>query len=148
LPTSTTTDQDLFAKLGGSFPGDAYGSVLFENPGFGHHWITLKLVGKQSNRWGVGARIRAEIEESGRRRSVYKWVNTGGSFGANPLRQEIGLGKAAKIEALEILWPTTGKTQRFLNVPVDQFVEVTEGESEYRKLSWKAVRFRGQQNPH
>ena len=141
-------DQDLFAKLGGSFPGDAYGSVLFENPGFGHHWITLKLVGKQSNRWGVGARIRAEIEESGRRRSVYKWVNTGGSFGANPLRQEIGLGKAAKIEALEILWPTTGKTQRFLNVPVDQFVEVTEGESEYRKLSWKAVRFRGQQKPH
>ena len=104
-------------------------------------------MGKQSNRWGVGARIRAEIEESGRRRSVYKWVNTGGSFGANPLRQEIGLGKASKIEVLDILWPTTGKTQRFLNVPVDQFVEVTEGEREYRKLPWKAVRFRGQQKP-
>ncbi len=135
-------DQDIFAKLGGSFPGDAYASALFENPGFGNHWITVKLVGKQSNRWGVGARIRAEIEESGKRRPVYKWVNSGGSFGANPLRQEIGLGKASKIEVLEVFWPTTGKTQRFLNVPVDQFVEITEGESQYRKLPWKSVKFR------
>jgi len=127
-------DQDIFAKLGGSFAGDAYGSALFQNPGFGHHWITIKLVGKQSNRWGVGARIRAEIDESGKRRSVYKWVNSGGSFGANPLRQQIGLGKAGRIEVLEIFWPTTGRTQRFLNVPADQFIEITEGATAYRKL--------------
>ncbi len=120
-------DQDLFIKLGGSFPGDAYGSALFENPGFGNHWITVKLVGRKSNRWGVGARIRADIEESGKKRSVYKWVNSGGSFGANPLRQEIGLGKATRIDTLEIFWPTTGRTQRFHNVAVDQFIEITEG---------------------
>ncbi len=135
-------DQDLFVKLGGSFPGDAYSSALFENPGFGNQWITVKLVGKQSNRWGVGARIRAEIEESGKRRSVYKWVSSGGSFGANPLRQEIGLGKAQRIEVLEVFWPTTGRTQTFPNVPAGQFLEITEGESAYRKLPWKAVRFR------
>jgi len=135
-------DQDLLVKLGGSFPGDAFGSALFENPGFGNHRITIKLVGKLSNRWGVGARIRAEIEESGRRRSVYKWVNSGGSFGANPLRQEIGLGKAGKIEVLEVFWPATGRSQRFSNVPADQFIEVIEGESEYRRLPWKTVKFR------
>jgi hypothetical protein len=139
-------DQDLLVKLGGSFPGDAYASALFENPGFGNHWITIKLVGRKSNRWGVGARIRAEIEEGEKKRSVYKWVNSGGSFGANPLRQEIGLGKAAKIHALEIFWPTTGRTQRFLDVPADQFIEITEGEREYRKLRWKSFRFRKQPN--
>ncbi len=138
-------DQDLFVKLGGSFPGDGYGSALFENPGFGNHWITIKLVGRKSNRWGVGARIRAAIAESGKGRSIYKWVNSGGSFGANPLRQEIGLGRAAKIEALEIFWPTTGRTQRFLNVSVDQFIEITEDESAYRKLPWKTVKFRKKQ---
>jgi FG-GAP-like repeat/ASPIC and UnbV len=136
-------DQDLFIKLGGSFAGDSYGSALFQNPGFGNHWLTLKLVGKQSNRWGVGARIRAEIDESGKRRSVYKWVTSGSSFGANPLRQEIGLGKATTIEVLEIFWPTTGASQRLLNVPVDQFIEIAEGESQYRKLPWKPAKFRG-----
>jgi hypothetical protein len=139
-------DQDIFIKLGGSFPGDGYAAALFENPGFGNHWITIKLVGKQSNRWGVGSRIRAEIEESGKRRSVYKWVNSGGSFGANPLRQQIGLGKASKIESLEIFWPRTGQTQRLMNVPADQFIEITEGEGQYRKLPWKTLKFRRRQS--
>ncbi|MGH8245698.1 MAG: FG-GAP-like repeat-containing protein, partial [Gammaproteobacteria bacterium] len=60
-------DQDLFIKLGGSLAGDSYGSALFENPGFGHHWISIKLVGNRSNRSGIGVRIRAEIHESSKR---------------------------------------------------------------------------------
>jgi hypothetical protein len=135
-------DQDLFIKLGGSFAGDAFSSALFENPGFGNHWLTIKLVGNRSNRAGIGARIRAEIEESGQRRSVYKWVSSGGSFGANPLRQEIGLGKATRIEVLEVFWPTTGRAQRFLDVPADRFIEIVEDAAEYRELPWKSVRLR------
>jgi len=38
-------------------------------------------------------------------------VSRGGSFGANPLRQTIGLGKATAITAIEVFWPTTGETQ-------------------------------------
>ena len=135
-------DQDLFAKLGGSFAGDGFGSALFENPGFANHSITIKLVGKTSNRWGVGSRIRAEIEEAGKRRSVYKWVSTGSSFGANPLRQEIGLGKAPVIDVLEVWWPATGRTQRLEKVPADQFIEIAEDGRGYRKLPWKRVQFR------
>jgi len=135
-------DQDVFIVLGGSNAGDPFTNALFENPGFSNHSIVIKLVGKQSNRCGIGARILAEIKENGRRRSVYKWVNSGGSFGANPLRQQIGLGKAKKIEVLEIQWPTTGRTQRFLNVAVDQFIEVTEGRTKFRKLPWTTFRLR------
>jgi hypothetical protein len=54
----------------------------------------------------------------------------------------MGLGKATVIETLEIFWPTTGKSQRFLNVPADQFIQIAEGETEYRKLPWKSVKFR------
>jgi hypothetical protein len=135
-------DQDLFIELGGSFLGDGFGNALFENPGFGNHWIVLKLVGKQSNRQGVGARIRAEIEEGGRRRSVYHWVSSGGSFGANPLRAHLGLGKAARIEALEVFWPTTGRTQRFAGVAADQFLEIVEDATSPRPLPWKKAPFR------
>ncbi|NIS35357.1 MAG: hypothetical protein GWN07_32020, partial [Actinobacteria bacterium] len=47
------------------------------------------------------------------RRTIYRRVNSGGSFGGNPFTQEIGLGSAATIERLDIYWPTSGLTQSF-----------------------------------
>ena len=35
-------DQDVYVQMGGQLTGDKYNDALFENPGFGHHWITLK----------------------------------------------------------------------------------------------------------
>lgn len=127
-------DQDVFIELGGAYRGDAFANAVFENPGFGNHWIAIKLVGQGSNRSGIGARIRATIEEQGKARSVYKWVNSGGSFGCNPLRQHIGLGSAEVIQELEIYWPTTDTTQRFTNVAVDQIIKITEGQPEFSNL--------------
>ena len=130
-------DQDVFEQMGGAFPGDRFGNVLYENPGFGSHWITIKLEGVRSNRSAIGARIRADIVEEGNRRSVYRHVNSGGSFGANPLRQTIGLGSAARIERLEVFWPTTGETQAFTAVPADQIIRIVEGEHSYSTLELK-----------
>jgi tetratricopeptide (TPR) repeat protein len=134
-------DEDVFAELGGAYAGDAFGNALFENPGFGNHWIVIRLVGTESNRAGIGVRIRLDIDEAGAKRSVYKWVNSGGSFGANPLRQHLGVGKAEKIDRLEIFWPTSGLVQQFNDVPVDCGIEITEGGSDYRKLSLPSVKF-------
>jgi len=33
-----------------------------------------------------------------------------------------------------------------MNVPADQFIEITEGEGQYRKLPWKTVKFRRRQS--
>ena len=71
------------------------------------------------------------------RRSIYKHVNSGGSFGANPLRQTIGLGKATQIETLEIFWPTSGLTQTFRHIPTDQFIKIIEGETQIITLKLK-----------
>jgi len=127
-------DQDVFAEMGGAFPGDAFGNALFRNPGFGNHWVTVKLVGVRSNRVGMGARIRCEISENGAKRSVYRHVDSGSSFGANPLRQMLGLGKASKIDVLEVYWPTSDTTQTFRDVPVDTAFEITEGKDELRRI--------------
>ena len=134
-------DQDIFEQMGGAFPADAYSNVLYKNPGFENHWITIGLVGVRSNRSAIGARIHIEIAENGVRRSIYKHVNSGGTFGANPLRQTIGLGKASRIVVLEILWPTTGLTQTFHNVPFDQFIQIVEGEAQYTPLKLKKLTF-------
>ena len=134
-------DQDVIANMGGGYAGDGFANVLYENPGFASHWIAVKLIGTQSNRSAIGARIQVDINESGRRRSVYKWVNSGGSFGANPLRQQIGVGLADRIETLTVYWPTSDQTQQFHNVEVDQFIEITESGSEYRRLPYARSRF-------
>jgi hypothetical protein len=135
-------DQDVFMQLGGAFPGDAFGDVLFENPGFGNHWLRVKLVGEQSNRSAIGARIRAEIVDGDVHRSVYKWVNSGGHFGGNPLEQHLGLGTAERVEVLEIFWPTTNETQRFENVRADQHIEIHEGQSAIRVHDRRPIPFR------
>jgi hypothetical protein len=95
-------DQDIFEQMGGFVPGDRYRDALYENPGSENHWICVKLSGTRTNRAGIGARIHVRIVENGRRRSIYRHVNSGGSFGANSLRQSIGLGSAEKIERCDI----------------------------------------------
>ena len=140
-------DQDLFVEIGGAYAGDVFGNALFENPGFGNHWIAVQLVGADSNRSAIGARIRAVIREDSATRSVYKWVNSGGSFGANPLRQHLGLGQAKSVDLLEVYWPSSDATQQFRNVPVDQIVEVTEHADHYRKVPHSAARFASPSTP-
>ena len=74
-------DEDVFANMGGAFPGDKYPNALFENPGHGNDWIAIELVGKSSNRWGVGARIRVVLERDGKREERFRWVTSGGASG-------------------------------------------------------------------
>ena len=136
-------DQEVVAQMGGFYESDKFSDVVFENPGFGNHWIKVKLVGTQSNRSAIGARILAVIKEDGKERSVYKHVNSGGSFGANPLRQSIGLGKASKIERLEVYWPTTDLTQTFTSVPLDRTIQITEGQPDLELLDLMPLNLAG-----
>ena len=129
-------DQDIFAELGGAYAGDVYANALFENPGNGNGWIALKLEGTESNRSGIGARILAEILDGEKSRSIYKWVNSGGSFGASPLRQHLGLGAARMIQTLEVSWPRSGIVQRFEGVASNQFIAIKEGSPQYRTLPY------------
>ena len=119
-------DQDIFVELGGAYVGDVYANALFENPGFGNNWLVVRLVGAKSNASAIGSRIRAVISEGSAQRSVYRWVNSGGSFGANPLRQHLGLGRAQKVDALEIYWPASDRTQVFRDIDVNQSIVVSE----------------------
>lgn len=132
-------DQDVFEQLGGFYPGDAYANVYFENPGSGRHWIKLQLVGQRSNRSAIGARIRIQITEKGVVRSIYRHVNSGGSFGSNSFRQDIGLGDAARIDVLEIYWPTTGIKQEFHDVGADRLLRIVEGRAHYEEIPLGSV---------
>jgi FG-GAP-like repeat len=58
-------DQDIYTVIGGAYADDTYRCALFENPGHGNHWITLKLEGVKSNRPAIGARIKGDWAWSG-----------------------------------------------------------------------------------
>ena len=122
-------DQDIFAVIGGAYEGDVFNNVFFENPGHGNNWITLKLEGTKSNKSAIGTRIKVEISDTQQTRTVHRTVGTGGTFGANTLQLEIGLGKATAINTVEIHWPTTGETQRFENVDMNRAYRIVEGKN-------------------
>jgi hypothetical protein len=130
---------DLFIELGGTTPGDRYHNALFQNPGQGNSWLTVKLVGVKTNRPAVGARIKVVTAGGDAPLTVHRHVSSGSSFGGNPFQQTIGLAKAKSVATLEIFWPTSGTTQVFRDVTVNQAVEVTEFARDYRKLNWTRV---------
>lgn len=132
-------DQDIYHSVGGAYEGDFYRNVLFENPGHGNHWIKLKLIGEQSNRVGIGARIKVITTENGKERQICRTVGSGGSFGANPLMQEIGLGKSSEIKRVEIFWPVTGKRQILSGLAMDTRYRIHEGASTAEE--WKLTPF-------
>jgi hypothetical protein len=131
--------QDIYEVMGGAYSGDNYRNVLYANPGNSNHWITLKLEGVRSNRAAVGARIKVIVKTAEGERALYKTVGTGGSFGASPLRQEIGLGQAISISGVEIFWPMTGQTQTLRNLVMDQCYKVREGDP--TAVVWKLKTF-------
>jgi hypothetical protein len=132
-------NEEIVAEVGGATPGDSHGLRVFSKPDNGNDWITLRLVGVKTNRSAIGAKIKVTVQNQGHAvRAIYRTVGSGGSFGASPLQQHIGLGKSARIVSLEVLWPASKTRQVFSGVEKNQFLEVKELEEKYSKLERKS----------
>ena len=120
-------DQDVYNVLGGSYDGDNFMNALFLNPGNDNNWIKIKLVGQKANTSAIGARLELTVtDENGAQRKIHSRINSGGSFGANPLRAEIGLGSFTKIEKLVITWPGSGTVETISNLQINSMYSITE----------------------
>ena len=135
-------DQDVYANMGGAYTGDVYWNALFANPGHGNHWLKLRLVGTESNRSAIGARLKVTVTTPGGGRTLHRTVNSGGSFGSTPLRQEIGLADATKIDRVEVFWPTTGQRQTFTGLALDSAYTITEGQDRAEPVTLKPTPFK------
>ena len=137
-------DEDIFVVMGGAVPGDHHAARLFENPGNGNSWISVRLTGEKSNRAALGARIQVTVKNgSAETRQIFRTVSSGGSFGASPFQQHIGLGKAAQIESLEVWWPSSGIRQTFTQVKTNQTIEIHELSKEFRSVPEHPVQLGG-----
>lgn len=89
-----------------------------------HHWLIFTTVGTQSNRSGIGARIK--VVAGGK--SQIREVKSGGSYPSHSdMRLHFGLGQSTAAELVEIRWPS-GLVERFKNVEGNRFLMATEGE--------------------
>lgn len=88
-----------------------------------HHWILIQTEGTQSNRDGIGTRIKV-TGESGL--VQYNHVTTSvGYASSSDRRVHFGLGKDSRIREIELRWPS-GKVQVLKDVAADQILKVTE----------------------
>jgi len=99
------------------------------NSSSGNNWIKLKLIGVKSNRSGIGARVSCTTTvpgESKPHRQIDE-VRSGGSyFSQSDLRVHFGLGKATKVDALEIRWPS-GQVDTLKDIAPNQLFVIKEG---------------------
>jgi hypothetical protein len=135
-------DQDIYIDMGGAYVGDAYPNSFYQNPGQNNNnWLDLNVIGTNANKIAIGAKLKIRFTDNGQERLVYREVNTGGSFGCNPLRQHIGVGQANKINAIEITWPGSKTVQVFKNIAINQIINLKEGNTAYTKTVLKQFHF-------
>ncbi|NOZ03845.1 MAG: CRTAC1 family protein [FCB group bacterium] len=97
--------------------------VLLRNEGGNqNNWLLMQLVGRTSNRDGVGAVVKVS---AGGKVQVAQKKSASGYLSQNDPRLHFGLGKSKIAERIEILWPS-GKIQVLENIPGGQILTVTE----------------------
>jgi enediyne biosynthesis protein E4 len=83
----------------------------------------------KSNRSGIGARLRCVTSVPGEAKphqQIDEVRSGGGYFSQHDLRVHFGLGKAERVELLEIRWPS-GQVDALRDVKANQLVYVKEG---------------------
>ena len=94
-----------------------------------NHWLTLTLVGHQSNRDGIGAEVRITTAAG----MQVATVSTAGSYlSASDKRVHFGLDANSSVARVEILWPS-GIRQVLKNVAADQNLQVNESTGDSQK---------------
>jgi hypothetical protein len=103
-----------------------------------NNWIKVRTIGTKSNRTGIGARLICTTHPSGETKPHQQIdeVRSGGSYiSQNDLRIHFGLGKAEKVDLLEIRWPS-GHMDTLKDVKANQLIFVKEGEGISRTVQF------------
>ncbi len=88
-----------------------------------NHWVLLQLIGRKSNRMGIGAQIKLTTPDG---HSQWNEVTTAvGYASSSDSRVHFGLGQNRRIKEIEIQWPSRIR-QVLRDVNVDKIITVHE----------------------
>jgi hypothetical protein len=106
-----------------------------------NNWIKVRTIGTKSNRSGIGARLKCVTHipgESKPHQQIDEVRSGGGYFSQNDLRIHFGLGKAEKVDLLEIRWPS-GQVDALKDIKANQLIYVKEGVGIERTVQFSAA---------
>jgi ASPIC and UnbV/FG-GAP-like repeat len=102
---------------------DGYPQLMRNDGGNANHWLSVRLIGSQSNRDGIGSTLTLVAEGFAQVKQAKGGI---GYQSAHDPRIHFGLDKRTQIDTLEIKWPS-GAVTRLTTVPTDQIISVKEG---------------------
>ena len=98
-------------------------TLLRNDGGNNNHWLTLQLIGTQSNASAIGTKVFVKTSNL----SLFREVRSGASYlSQSDLRLHFGLGKHSTIDTLEIRWQG-GHIDQFSNLKSNQILRIKEG---------------------
>jgi hypothetical protein len=118
-------DIDVVVNTVNDFP-----QLLRCDSSTGNNWLKVRTIGTKSNRSGIGARLRCVTHpaDEPKPHAQIDEVRSGGSYiSQNDLRVHFGIGKAEKVDLLEIRWPS-GLVEALQEIKPNQLIYVKEGE--------------------
>jgi hypothetical protein len=107
--------------------------TLLKNESPRQNSIAIALTGTKSNRSAIGARCTIE---AGGRKQMAEIVGGGSYFSQNSSTLFFGLGKAGKVDRIEVRWPN-GETQRWPGVSANRTALLTEGDQKIGERAWR-----------
>jgi hypothetical protein len=124
-------DPDLLLSTCGGKP-----ALLRNDGGNTNHWLEVKAIGAGQNREGIGTKVTVSAgagthpergTSGGKGGRQIGWIRSGSSYcSQNELVAFFGLGRAARVEQVELRFPD-GARQVVKDVPADQRIVVQEG---------------------
>jgi hypothetical protein len=113
-------DMDIVTSDFNSEPQVFISNLAEKKPGL--RWLKVKLRGTTSNRDALGARVRVKAGNQ----TWTQWNDgNSGYLSHSVMPLYFGLGDAAKVDAVEVTWPS-GKTQTVRAPKVGTQVEIVE----------------------
>ncbi len=103
----------------------------------GNHWLKIKLMGVESNRTAIGARVDLKVGSRLQAQEVHSQTSY---YSVNDFRLHFGLGEAAQADLVTVRWPN-GREEVVKDVRADQLIYIEEGKGIVRtqKFSSKSA---------
>jgi hypothetical protein len=143
--TTADLDSDSRGVVTADLNGDGMPDLLVRSSGGGplrmfenllprQSWVTISLRGVQSNRLGLGAKLKAEAGGTTQWRELYPVASFQSQL---PSLIHFGLGAASRLDRLTIQWPS-GATQTLEGLDINCHWEITEGSDQPRRVKGKS----------
>ena len=129
-------DIDFVVNCANDFPQLVRCDSTLQN-----NWIKVRTIGTKSNRSGIGTRMRCVVQmpdTTKPHQQIDEVRSGGGYFSQNDLRVHFGVGKAQRIDILELRWPS-GLVETLKDIQPNQLIYVKEGEGIVRRVFFGAL---------